>query len=151
MDITKLNKIDSSSKKLLKKVEVFEKLLDELQKREIPSAAVEVINLEIEKVNSFSGYDKLYKKALVKSQNSILRIIENNSGLFVKNHFQQKWMSVGIGIGIAFGTAFGVSQGNMGLMALGIPIGLGTGIALGKKKDNEVFKIGKQLDVVVGY
>lgn len=149
MDITNLSKIDSSSKKLVKRFEVFEKLLDELNKREIPYAAVEVINLEIEKVNSFLGYDKLYKKALVKSQNSILRIIENNSGLFVKNHFQQKWMSAGIGIGIAFGTAFGASQDNMGLMSLGIPIGLGIGIALGDKKDDEILKLGKQLDVEI--
>ena len=151
MDIIKLNRADSSSKKLLEKIDFFEKLLEELQNRDMPSAAVEVINIEIEKVNSFLGYDKLYKKALIKSQNSILRIIENNSGLFVKKHHQKKWIAVGAGLGVAMGTAFGASQDNMGLMALGIPLGLVFGMAIGKKKDDEVFKLGNQLDVEVEF
>lgn len=151
MDITKLNRIDSSNKKLVKKTDVLEKLLEELQKRDMPSASVDVINSEIEKVNYFSVPDKLYTKALVKSQTNILKEIENKSGLFVKNHHQQRWMGVGIGIGVAMGVAFGASQDNMGLMALGIPLGLGIGLAFGKKKDDEIFKLGKQLDVEVEF
>ncbi len=149
MDIIKLTRIDSSNKKLVKKLDIFEKLLEELQKREIVPEIAEMINIEIEKVNSFLDLEKAYSKVLVKSRTNIIKIIEKELGLFVKNHHQQKLMSVGIALGLAFGSAFGASQDNMGLMALGLPIGMAVGITIGKKKDDEVFKLGNQLDVEV--
>ena len=147
MDIADFKKIDSNSKKLVKKVNVFEKLLEELEKREMPSVVLDVINVEIERVNSFYDSEKMYSKILVKSQTNILKIIEKELDLFVKKHHQTRWMAIGAGLGVAFGSAFGASQDNMGLMALGIPLGVGFGIAIGKQKDDEVFKLGKQLDV----
>ena len=149
MDITELKRADSSSKKLLKKTDVFVKLLEELQKREIPSVVLDVINVEIEKVNSFYDSDKLYTKTLAKSQTNILKLIEKELELFVKKHHQKKWTAVGVALGIAFGSAFGASQNNMGLMALGLPIGMAVGITIGKQKDDEVLKHGKQLDIEI--
>lgn len=147
MDIIRLKRADSSNGKLFKKTDIFVKLLEELKKREIPSVVLDVINVEIERVNSFFDSEKIYSKVLVKSQTNILKIIEKELGLFEKKHFQKKWTAVGSGLGVAMGTAFGVSQDNMGLMALGIPMGMGIGISIGKKKDDEIFKLGKQLDV----
>ena len=149
MSIIDLVEISSNNKKLVKKIAVFEKILEELDKREIPYVVSEMINIEIEKVNSFYDSEKIYTRALAKSQINILKIIEKELELFVKKHHQKKWLAVGVALGIAFGSAFGASQDNMGLMTLGLPIGLTIGISIGKKKDDEVFKLGKQLDVEV--
>ena len=149
MNITELVNINSSNIKLVKKVDVLEILLAELRKKEISNTVVNLINIELEKINYFFDSERAYSKVLRKSQSNILKIIEQKSGLFVKKHHQQKWMAVGAGLGVAMGTAFGTSQDNMGLMALGIPIGVGIGISIGKKKDDEVFKLGNQLDVEI--
>ena len=149
MDIIKLNKLDSSNKKLLKKTDVFEKLLEELHKREISSVVLDDINSEIESVNSSTESENIFARSLAKSQTNIIKLIEKELGLFVKKHHQKKWLAVGVALGIAFGSAFGASQNNMGLMALGLPIGMAVGITIGKKKDDEVLKLGKQLDVEI--
>jgi ABC-type phosphate transport system permease subunit len=74
--------------------------------------------------------------------------LEAKLGLVPKKHYQNTWMVVGIAIGISIGVAIG-STTNMGMMAIGLPIGLGVGIYLGKKKDDEALKQGKQLDVEI--
>jgi hypothetical protein len=43
--------------KLKKKYENFDKLISELNKKEIPSEIVNLINQDIDEVNSFSGSD----------------------------------------------------------------------------------------------
>lgn len=149
MNTTKFIRIDTSNNKLVKKIDVFENILKELGKIEISPNIVEMINKEIEKVNSFLDSEKAYSKVLVKSQTNILKIVEKELGLFVKNHHQQKLMAVGVALGVAFGSILGVSRDNMGLMGIGLPIGLAVGIAIGKKKDDEVFKQGNQLDVEI--
>jgi hypothetical protein len=138
----------ANNKKLDKKYINFIKLVEEMNKHEIPDEVIEEINTEIEKMNTFSGKDKKFLKVFVKSQLKILKILEAKLGLVPKKHYQNTWMVVGIAIGISIGVAIG-STTNMGMMAIGLPIGLGVGIHLGKKKDDEALKQGKQLDVEI--
>jgi 3-oxoacyl-[acyl-carrier-protein] synthase III len=138
----------ANNKKLDKKYINFIKLVEEMNKHEIPDEVIEEINTEIEKMNTFSGKDKKFLKVFVKSQLKILKKLEAKLGLVPKKHYQNTWMVVGIAIGISIGVAIG-STTNMGMMAIGLPIGLGVGIHLGKKKDDEALKQGKQLDVEI--
>ena len=138
----------ANNNKLNKMYIDFVKLIDEINKHEIPDRVIEEINTEIEKMNTFFGKDKKFLKVFVKSQLKILKILESNLGLVPKKHYQNTWMALGIAIGISIGVAIGATI-NMGMMAIGLPIGLGIGIFLGKKKDDEVLKQGKQLDIEI--
>ncbi len=142
------NKNFEGNVKLSEKLVVFQKLLEELDKHKLPEDVQDSINLEIEKINTFTGKDNKLLKVFVKSQLKILRILEAKLGLVPKKHYQNTWMAVGIAIGISIGVAIGTAT-NMGMMAIGLPIGLGIGLHLGKKKDEEVLKNGKQLDVEI--
>ena len=149
MKIIEIENNNFANNKKLNKIYVdFVKLFDEVNKHEIPEDIIKEINTEIEKINSFSGKDKKFLKVFVKSQLKTLRILEAKLGLVPKKHYQNTWMAVGIAIGISLGVAIGTAT-NMGMMAIGLPIGLGIGIHLGKKKDDEVLKQGKQLDVEI--
>ena len=142
------NKNFEGNEKLSEKLVVFQKLLEEVNKHKLPEDVQESINLEIEKINAFTGKDNKLLKVLVRSQLKTLRILEAKLGLVPKKYYQNTWMAVGIAIGISIGVAIGTAT-NMGMMAIGLPIGLGIGLHLGKKKDDEVFKNGKQLDVEI--
>ena len=149
MRILEIEKDNFANNKKLDKMYInFIKLVEEMNKHEIPDEVIEEINTEIEKMNTFSGKDKKFLKVFVKSQLKILKILEAKLGLVPKKHYQNTWMVVGIAIGISIGVAIG-STTNMGMMAIGLPIGLGVGIHLGKKKDDEALKQGKQLDVEI--
>jgi len=148
-DILELEKRTVVSNSLNKKLSNFNNLIRELNKREIDLSTVERINIEVSKLNSFVGSESDLLKVLLKSRSKILKLVEDNLGLYVKGHNKRKMVSVGLGLGVSLGVAIGVGSKNMGLMTLGIPIGYGIGMAMGKRKDDEVYKQGKQLNVEI--
>ncbi len=152
MEIKKINKRPNieQHKKLANKYACFEKLINELKKREVPPEIVNSINQEIEKVNSFSGSDKDLLKLLRKAQSGILKLIEKELKLVTKNHYRNMWMSVGTAaFGIPFGVVFGAILGNMAFIGIGIPIGMAIGIAVGTGMDKKAFENGNQLDLEI--
>ena len=154
MDIKELN-IRSNieqDKKLTNKYVYFEKLLDELKKREMPSEIVNLINQNIDEINSFSGSNKDLQKQIRKSQSNILKLIEKELKLVPKNFYRNRWMAIGLAVfGIPFGAAFGASLGNMAFLGIGIPIGMVVGMAIGAGMDKKAFEEGRQLDIEINY
>lgn len=131
-----------------KKSNCFSSLISELRKRPLSEKEVEAINNEIKNINASTGIEKDFMKTLAKSQASILKVIEKESKLVVKNHYRNLWLVLGMSaFGIPIGVAFGISIGNLGLLGLGFPIGMGIGVAVGTSLDNKAAKEGRQLDV----
>ncbi len=150
MEIKKIKKRPDieQHKKLTNKYIDFEKLISELNKKEIPPEIVNSINQDIEEINSFVGSNNELLKRLRKAQSKIIILIEKEVKLVTKNHYRNKWMAVGMAaFGIPFGAAFGAISGNMAFIGIGIPIGMAIGIAIGTAMDKKAFENGNQLDV----
>ncbi len=154
MDIKELN-IRSNieqDKKLTNKYVYFEKLLDELKKREMPSEIVNLINQNIDEINSFSGSNKDLQKQIRKSQSNILKLIEKELKLVPKNLYRTRWMVIGMTVfGVPLGMAFGASLDNMAFLGIGIPIGMVIGMAIGAGMDKKAFEEGRQIDLEIKY
>lgn len=139
----------SPNEKLAKKTNNYNHLIYELGKRQLPKNIIEAVNTETGLINNFSGSEKDYAKTLAKSQTNILKLIEKELKLVVKNHYRNLWLPLGMSaFGIPFGVVFGISLGNMAFLGLGLPIGMAMGIAVGSGLDNKAAKEGRQLDVV---
>lgn len=154
MEILKLkrnSKIDED-KKLKKRVATFEKLIDELNKKEIPPEIISSINQEIVTLNSFIGTSKDFKKLLRKTQSNLLRMLEKELKIVPKNFYRNRWLAIGMSVfGIPMGVAFGVSMGNMAFIGIGIPIGMVIGMGIGAGMDKKAFEEGKQLSIEIEY
>ncbi|MTI39017.1 hypothetical protein [Fulvivirga lutimaris] len=137
------------NKKLKARFLLFEKVLDELNKKEIPDEIVGAINSQIDEVNAATDEEKGLKTKLKKSQNIILKLVEKELKFVTINHYRNLYLGVGLALGVAFGSAFGASLGNMAFMGVGLPIGMAIGIAIGTQKDKEAKESGKQLDLEI--
>lgn len=128
----------------------FNKLLEELRKRELSDELVIFINDKIEQLNASSGSIKELSKQLRKSQSQILQKIEKDLKLVTINHYRNSWMANGMLIfGIPLGVVFGTSLGNMAFIGIGIPIGMAIGLAIGTDMDKKAFEEGRQLDLEI--
>jgi len=154
MEIKKLDKRPNieQDKKLMNRYVNFEKLINELKKKKIPSEIAHTINHDIEEINSFSGSNKGLLKQFRKSQSNILELIEKELKLVPRNYYRNRWLAIGMAaFGIPFGAAFGASLGNMAFLGIGIPIGMAVGMAIGAGMDKKAFEEGRQLDMEVNY
>lgn len=138
--------------KLDKKADVFEKLLNELRSRDLPTSMIESINQQVGLVHSSGTEEKTFAKQLSKSQSIVLKQLEKEHKIVPKNYYRTIFMSIGMaGIGIPMGVAFGLAIGNLAFLGIGLPIGLAIGIAIGTAKDKKAADEGKQLDVEIIY
>lgn len=141
-----------NDKKLMRKFSDFEKLINELKKREVPSEFVNSVNQDIEGINSFVGSNRDLLKQLGKTQSGIIKLIEKELKLVTKNYYRNLWLAVGMAaFGIPFGVVFGISLDNMAFIGIGIPIGMAIGIAIGTAMDKKASDEGRQLDLEVEY
>ena len=141
-----------NDKKLMRKFSDFEKLINELKKREVPSEIVNSVNQDIEGINSFVGSNRDLLKQLGKTQSGIIKLIEKELKLVTKNYYRNLWLAVGMAaFGIPFGVVFGISLDNMAFIGIGIPIGMAIGIAIGTAMDKKASDEGRQLDLEVEY
>jgi hypothetical protein len=151
MEIKNLNKNNTleQDKKLNKLYVSFEKLLDELKRREIPSELVHSINLQIDEINSFSGQNRGLRKQIRKSRSKVLKLIEKELQLVTKNHYRNTFMVLGMAFGVAIGTALGTSNENTSFLSVGIGIGMVLGLGIGSAKDKKAKENGLQLDLEI--
>lgn len=154
MEFINLNKRSNleQEKKLKNKYVYFEKLITELEKKEIPSRIVVTVNQNIEEINSFSGSNKDLRKQIRKSLSIILKLIQKELKQVPKNYYLTLGMTLGMSIfGIPLGVVFGATLGNMGLLGIGLPIGMGIGLAIGAGMDKKAFEEGRQLDLEMNF
>jgi len=152
MEIKQLNKLTGTaqSDRLINAHTQFEKLLSELKKKELTDDIIIFINNEIDKVNT--AHDKELRKQIRKSQTFILKTLEKELKIVIKNYYRNLWMAVGMAVfGTPLGVAFGTAIGNMAMLGVGLPIGMVIGLAIGTNMDKKAFKEGRQLDVEINY
>jgi hypothetical protein len=128
----------------------FEKLIDELRKKELSEEITAFVNLDIEELNLITVEN--LKNQVKKKQAKIITQLEKELKIVPKNHYRNTWLAIGMSIfGIPLGVAFGASLGNMALLGIGLPIGMVIGLAIGTGMDQKAFKEGRQLDIILEF
>ena len=107
-------------KRLSEKFNSFQKLIEELNKKDLPIEMVGTINMDIDEINNSSESNKEMLNQLNKKQSKIIKTLEKELKLVTINHYRKMWLILGMSVfGIPIGIAIGMSLGNLGL--LGIP------------------------------
>ncbi len=142
MTIERLRDIEGleDNKRLLKAYKRMQALIEVLSKREVPTEMLNMINIDIQKINNFSGTQVELRKCLRKSYSQTLRLLEKKLGWVVKDHYRNLWLSIGVALGVAFSASF--DNNGMGLI-----IGMVVGITVGMNLDKKAAQSGKQLDL----
>jgi hypothetical protein len=126
----------------------LERLLFEINKRNIPEGVMVSLNKEIEELNGLPDEDKALRRKIRKKQTKIIGGIEKELKLVTINHYRNTWMSLGIAaFGLPLGVAFGMSLGNIALMGVGLPLGIAVGLAVGSGMDKKAIEEGRQLNI----
>lgn len=139
--------LTEESKKLSKRFDQFNLLIDEINKKEIPKEKEQMISEMIQGLENNPGSAKLYAINIRRTQWKILKMLEKDLKIVSKNHYTSIWMAIGMSaFGVPMGVAFGTSMGNMGFIGIGIPIGMVIGMAIGAKMDKKAAQEGRQLN-----
>ncbi|MEO4005967.1 hypothetical protein [Flavobacterium sp. CAU 1735] len=152
MKIIELKEIQNTSEnsKLPPLYTQFQKLLEELRKKELPDTLIESINKDIEVLNTTTLTDDKLRKLFKEKQTKIVRLVEKEVKIVPQKYYMTLWLAIGMSaFGIPLGTVLGLSLGNMGLLGIGLPIGMAIGIAVGTNMDKKALQEGRQLDVVI--
>ena len=83
----------------------FQKLVIELQRRELPSAIVEFINDHIQLVNHAIDKRLTLKKQIRSAQRAIVKLLEKELKLVLKGYYRHVWMVLGM---VIFGVPVGI-------------------------------------------
>ncbi|HEY3385922.1 MAG TPA: hypothetical protein VGK46_05390 [Saprospiraceae bacterium] len=136
--------------KLKHEFDAFEKMILELEKRQLPSSILILINQDIKDLNDFAGPSKAFAVEISKKRNGILQILSRDLKLVPRNHYRNVWLAMGMMIfGVPFGMMLGTVLGNLALFPIGLPMGLILGIMVGTSLDKKAFENGRQLDIVL--
>lgn len=137
-----------NEEKVVRTYEKLNQLMEAIDPRTIPSDVKMKIQACLSIVAETAHEKKPFLKALHKSNNTIVRLLEKHLKLVPKNYYQVLWMSVGMAaFGIPLGVAFSAALNNYAFIGLGLPIGLGIGLALGVTMDKKAKAEGRQLPV----
>lgn len=140
----------SENVKAFNRYQQLGKLLTEVEKKELLSETIDLINKEIEQLNSIPVVDTHFVKAIKVKENSILKLLEKTHKIVPKNYYRKLWMVVGMSaFGLPIGVAFGLSMENIALLGIGLPIGMAIGIVVGSTMDKKALHEGRQLDFEV--
>ncbi len=140
----------SESLKASKAYQQLGKLLNALKEKMLPAETIDLINNEIDQLNSISDIGKTFVKATKETENRIIKLVEKKHKIVPKNYYGKLWMVLGMSaFGIPIGLAFGLSIGNFGMLAIGIGLGLAIGVGVGSSMDKKAFNEGRQLEFEV--
>jgi ABC-type phosphate/phosphonate transport system permease subunit len=128
------------------------KLLNALEVKALPTETIDLINQEIEQLNSITDIDKYFVKATKEKENRVIKLVEKKHKIVPKNYYKKLWMILGMSaFGVPIGIAFGLSIGNLAMLGIGLPIGMAIGVGVGSNMDKKAFNEGRQLDFEVKY
>ena len=130
----------------------FEKLISELENKDLTDDLVKFINGKIEEINTHANLGKELRKKIKKDQTEIIRRLEKELKIVPKNYYRTTWLAIGMAaFGLPLGAAFGASMGNMAFLGIGLPIGMVIGMAVGTTMDKKALEEGRQLDLEIKY
>ncbi|GHT98716.1 hypothetical protein FACS1894142_5410 [Spirochaetia bacterium] len=131
----------------------YQKLLNELRKKELPHKIIESANQDIDDLNSTSFTGKELKKMFKRKQGKLIELLEKELKIVPKNYYRNRWLAGGMFIfGLPIGFLFGlILFEDQSLISIGLPVGMSIGICFGSIMDKKAFKEGRQLDVKIKY
>ena len=130
----------------------FEKLLQELRKKQLPPPIIALVNQDVESINSIPDTGDELKKALKHAQTKIIKLLEKELKIVPMNYYRNIWLVLGMSaFGLPIGAAIGLSIGNIGLLAVGLPIGMLIGMIIGSTMDKKALQEGRQLAMEIKY
>jgi len=139
------------SPKLQAHFDHLNQILSAIRVKDIPSEVSDIINIEIDRLNTYSGEAKAIKKQIRIAKSNIFTLLEKELKLVPKNFYRNKWLALGmVAFGIPIGLVFGTTM-NMAFIGIGIPIGLAIGVAIGTDYDRKAKEEGNQLDLEVEF
>jgi hypothetical protein len=142
----------SENLKSLNRYQQLDKLLQALEEKKLTTETIDLIDQEIEHLNSITYIDKYFMKSVKEKENRIVKLVEKRHKIVPKNYYKKLWKILGMsGFGIPIGVAFGISLGNIGLLGIGFPIGMAFGVGVGSMKDKKALSEGRQLDFETKY
>lgn len=142
--------LKEESKKLKKRFDQFNLLIDEINKKEIPEELITSFNDMVQKLNQQQSSAKLLRINIRRTQTKLLKQVEKELKIVTKNHYRNTWMALGMSaFGIPMGVVFGSAMDNMALLGIGLPIGMIIGMAIGDQMDKKAAKEGRQLDIQI--
>ena len=126
----------------------LQKLIDELNKKDLNEDVTSRINSNLQELDTFQGDKKQYKKKIQKSFFHIQELVRKEQNIVSSGHYIAIWMSIGMGaFGMPIGVLAFVLLDNPAFIALGLPLGMPIGIVIGliktqkAKKENRVIEI----------
>lgn len=136
--------------KLRDLVAQFERLISELNNKDLPAATIGFINKEIEQLSRTAKSGNELRRLLVKNRTAIIKWLEKKHKIVPKYYYRNQWLVLGMVVfGVPIGLALGASNGHTGLLAFGMPIGIAIGLAIGAEKDKKALMEGRQLNITL--
>ena len=136
--------------KVLKSYFVFNQLIKELQKRELPEVVIDIANANIDLVNHALEKGFELRMQIRISQKMIIKTLEAECKIVTKGHYSNYWMALGMAVfGVPIGVVWGSVLNNMGSLGIGIAIGMVIGLAYGNSLDKKAHSEGRQLNVKI--
>ncbi len=127
----------------------FEKLISELDKRELPENIVTTINQYINDINALP-LGKGLRVLIRNHQTRTIQLVAKELKIVPKKYYQNIWLAIGMSVfGVPFGVVFGMALDNMAFIGIGLPIGMVIGLALGAKMDKKAEAEDRQLDLEI--
>lgn len=152
MNIKKLNErsdISANSKAIMLYKRLGD-LLRILEIRELPDDIVDLINQEIEQINSFSGTDKHLIKMIKAVQNKIIKLLENRLKIVPEKYYSKLWTVLGmVTYGCSLGVIVGAITGKMAFLSIGMAVGMAIGMSIGARMDKKAYNEGRQLEIEI--
>ncbi|MEM7110417.1 MAG: hypothetical protein AAF519_19470 [Bacteroidota bacterium] len=137
--------------KLTQWYESFKNFIDELRKRTLIDRTIEEVNEAIDHLNNHEGDRRRFQAELRKTQTRLLKYVEKNEKIVVKNYYRKLWLVLGMTVyGVPLGLLFSLAMGNMAFIGVGLPIGMAIGIGVGTNRDKKAAQEGRQLNVEIG-
>lgn len=128
----------------------FERLIGELNSKDLPAATVGFINKEIEQVNRTEKSGNELRRLLVKNRAAIIKWLEKKHKIVPKYYYRNQWLVLGMLLfGVPIGLALGAPNGHTALLAFGMPIGIAIGLTIGGQKDKKALMEGRQLNITL--
>lgn len=150
MDIFKLNRKPEphDTRKLVKAITMYQKLLDELDQHKLPDDMIEMINSETEAIESSNRIENHLASDIRRVLRRIVRTLVKRFKLVPKNYYRNIWTGIGMSaFGIPIGVSYGLAVDNMAFIGIGIGMGLAIGMAIGAGMDRKALKEGRQLNI----
>lgn len=140
------NRTDFNSQKLSKKFKRFYYLVSELQGHDLSKNTIDLVNQHIDSVNSTQKENALLKQ-IRSSQSKILKVLERKHGIAPRGYYKKFWAFLGVSvIGIPCGIALWFILDSIEFAPVGWALATLISFRIGRAKDGDVSKFGRQLN-----